>query len=330
MDRRTLLRGIAAGAVAAPVAGLLGAEAADAATYYVMATEQVTGRILRFNPAGWTSGTTLWQAPSRTGTWTNLSDVKRRATANWGNVMLVTSSGAGDYLGRAAMIDESAINSSHGGGIVWQATVDGNPHSIERIEGKGAIVVATSKGPSGQSDGGGLSLFVPSSNGGKPSTSRAAFYKFPGAHGVVYNQNGFVLATGNGEVRAYRVTGNGSSTRLSYVTRLTFSDGAGKAKTGHDILPDHASGNYFFTSSYNVRQTNLVYAGSTWVFNSAATVSTTDHVKAYTRLPNGVRTWVVPGSGEGEWSKTLHFSSGNHAKSGAHFYRVRYYTTAFH
>jgi hypothetical protein len=59
MDRRTILRGLATAAVAAPAAGLLGAGPAEAATYYVMATEQASGRILRFNSAAWTGGTTL-------------------------------------------------------------------------------------------------------------------------------------------------------------------------------------------------------------------------------------------------------------------------------
>lgn len=331
MERRTILRGLAGAAVAAPAAALLGGSPAEAATQYVMATEQASGRILRFNPASWSSGTVLWKAPSLTGTWTNLSDVKRRSTANWGNVMLVTASGAGNYLGKVAMIDESAISSSRTGGIIWSANVDGNPHSIERIEGKGAIVVATSKGPTGSAGGGGLSLFVPSSNGGKPSSSRVKFYGFPGAHGVIYSRTGHLLAVGNGEVRGYGITGNGSSTRLRHDFSATFSDGAGKAKTGHDILPDPLNADtFFFTSSYNIRKTKVLYTPTGWVLSGTSTVSTTDHVKAYTRLPNGVRTWIVPGSGEGEWSKTIHFSSGNHSKSGARFYRVRYYTTAFH
>jgi hypothetical protein len=244
--------------------------------------------------------------------------------------MLVTASGAGDYLGKAAMVDESAIGSGRTGGVVWSANVDGNPHSIERIEGRGAIVVATSKGPGGSAGGGGLSLFVPSSNGGRPGTSRVKFYGFPGAHGVVYSRSGHILAVGNGEVRAYAVTGNGAGTRLAHDFSATFSDGSGRAKTGHDILPDYAAADtFFFTSSYNVRKVKLVYDPLGWRFGPVSTVSTTDHVKAYTRLPNGVRTWIVPGSGEGEWSRTIHFSSGNHAKSGARFYRVRYYTTAF-
>ena len=331
MHRRSLLRGLAGTALAVPAAALLTGDPAEAATYYVMATEQASGRILRFNPAAWSGGTVLWKAPSLTGTWTNLSDVKRRGTSKWGNVMLVTASGAGNYLGKAAMIDESAISSGRTGGIVWSANVDGNPHSIERIEGKGAIVVATSKGASGSADGGGLSLFVPSSNGGKPGTSRVKFYSFPGAHGVTYSRSGHILATGNGQVRAYAVTGNGSSTRLSLDFSASFSDGSGHAKTGHDILPDYdADDTFFFTSSYNVRKVKLVYDPLGWRFGTVSTVSTTDHVKSYTRLPNGVRTWIVPGSGEGEWSKTIHFSSGNHSKSGARFYRVRYYTTAFH
>ncbi|MGB2569314.1 hypothetical protein ACPFP2_12805 [Micromonospora citrea] len=328
MDRRTMLRGIAGAAVAAPTAGVLAATPAQAATHYVMATEQASGRILRFDPDAWTDGTVLWKAPSTTGTWRNLSDVKRRKTAKWGSVMLVASSGEGDHLGRAAMIDESAIGSTRTGGIVWQATVDGNPHSIERIEGRGAIVVATSEGPTGSSDGGGLHLFVPSGDGGKPGTRAAKFYGFPGAHGVVHDPNGFVIAVGTGEVRLYAITGNAAGTRLSYRTRLTFSDGAGRAEVGHDILPDHAGSGYFFTSSYNVRSLQLVHAGNSWQFTSAH-VSGADHVKAYTRLPNGVRTWVMPGSGEGRWSSTIHFSSGSHRTSGARFYRVRYHTTSF-
>ncbi|MEU8260992.1 hypothetical protein AB0C02_10280 [Micromonospora sp. NPDC048999] len=329
MDRRSILRAAVAGAIAVPVAGLLGAVPAEAATHYVMATEQASGRILRFNPASWTSGTVLWQAPSRTGTWTNLSDVKRRATAKWGNVMLVTASGAGDYRGQVAMIRESSMSSSKTGGIVWQATVTGNPHSIERIATQGAIVVATTKGSNGATSGGGLHLFVPSSNGGTPGTKAVQFIKFPGAHGVIYNQNGFIIAVGDGEVRLYGITGNGSSTRLQYRTKYTFSDGTGKARMGHDILPDYKGGGYFFTSSYKVRTLGLVYAGNSWQFTAVSVASSTAHVKAYTRLPNGVKTWIVPGSGEGEWSKTIRFSSGNHSKSGARFYRVRYYTTAF-
>src|SRR4051794_36585860 len=75
MQRRAFLRTLAGTALAAPAATLLTGDPAEAATEYVMATEQVTGRILRFNPAQWSGGTVLWKAPSRTGTWTNLSDV---------------------------------------------------------------------------------------------------------------------------------------------------------------------------------------------------------------------------------------------------------------
>ncbi|GLW30531.1 hypothetical protein [Actinoplanes regularis] len=327
MHRRTFLGALAGSALTVP---LLGETPAEAATHTVITTEQATGRILRFNPSAWNGGSVLWKAPSRTGTWTNLSDVKRRGTARWGNVMLVTASGAGDYLGKAAMIDESAISSGRTGGIVWQANVDGNPHSIERIEGYGAIVVATSKGATGSAGGGGLSLFVPTTNGGRPSTTRVKFYGFPGAHGVLWTRSGHLLAVGNGQIRAYTVTGSGSSTRLKFAFSGSFSDGSGRAKTGHDILPDYtAADTYFFTSSYYVRRVKLVAGPTGWHFDSMTKVSTAAHVKAYTRMPNGVRTWIVPGGGEGDWSKTVHFSSGNHSKSGARFYRVRYNATTY-
>ncbi|BCJ39637.1 hypothetical protein GCM10010168_79080 [Actinoplanes ianthinogenes] len=319
---------VAGSAIGGPLLGELPAEAAAAT---VITTEQASGRILRFNPAAWNGGSVLWKAPSRTGTWTNLSDVKRRGTTRWGSVMLVTASGAGDYLGRAAMIDESAIGSGRTGGIVWQATVDGNPHSIERIEGRGAIVVATSKGATGSASGGGLSLFVPATNGGKPSSTRVGFYSFPGAHGVTWSRTGHLLAVGNGQLRAYTVTGNGSGTRLKFAFSTSFSDGSGRAKTGHDVLPDHAAADtYLFTSSYYVRRVKLVAGPTGWHFGKLSTVSRAAHVKSYTRMPSGVTTWIVPGGGEGDWSRTVHFSSGNHSKSGARFYRVRYNTTAYH
>jgi hypothetical protein len=328
VHRRTFL-GSLAGAFAVPLLGETAAEAAT--THTVITTEQATGRILRFNPNAWNGGSVLWKAPSRTGTWTNLSDVKRRGTARWGNVMLVAASGPGDYLGKAAMIDESAISSGRTGGIVWQANVDGNPHSVERIEGRGAIVVATSKGANGSAGGGGLSLFVPATNGGRPATTRVKFYGFPGAHGVLWSRTGHLLAVGSGQIRAYTVTGNGSSTRLKFAFSSAFSDGSGRAKTGHDILPDHAAADTFFvTSSYYVRKVTLVAGPTGWHFGPLAKISSAAHVKAYTRMPNGVRTWIVPGGGEGDWSRTVHFSSGNRSKSGARFYRVRYNTTAYH
>jgi hypothetical protein len=314
---------------------MLGANPAAAATYNVVVTEQTSNRVLVFSngDSNWTDGDInwSWSAPD-TASWTNLSDVKRRSTANWKDVVLVAASGNAPSGGRAAMIEQSSKST------IWSANVPGNPHAIERIKGHGAIVVASSRARAFDgsfADGGGLSLFVPSSPGGKPGTNynNAIKVGFEGAHGVVWDTtHNLLLAVGKNELRAYslKLNGNNIITGLHRVATETFSG------TGHDLQPDYDSGKLFYTvggtgADAGVWQTTLSYydPGNTYVFDSSR-IHTWEFVKSYSRLPDGKSFWVDAPSSSVWWSDTVKFSSGgNGSRSGAKFYKARYWTTSF-
>lgn len=339
LRRRTLLGTTAAAGVAATTGGalagaLVAAQPAAAAEYLVATVEQKTNDVLVFSHSNttWSDGNVRWRWSAPTGsTWTNLSDVKRRPTANWGDVMLVTASGTASAGGKAAMVDQSSK------GVAWSATVPGNPHSVERIKGYGAIVVASSRArqySSSFADGGGLSIFIPSSNGGKPGTSYSGSvkYGFEGAHGVVYDTStGLLLAVGKSELRAYHIVTNSSGhmTGLKPAARTTFSG------TGHDLQPDYASNKFFYTvggtgADAGVWEVSLVYAGASWAFTGKRKISTRTFVKAYGSLPNGTRFYVDAPSASTYWTDTVGFSSGgNGYRYAAKFYKARYWTTAF-
>ncbi|NUR71880.1 MAG: hypothetical protein HOU81_13740 [Hamadaea sp.] len=339
MRRRTLLGSTAAAGVVAATGGtvagaLVAAEPAAAAEYLVATTEQKTNDVLVFSHSNtsWSDGNVRWRWSAPAGsTWTNLSDVKRRPTAAWGDVVLVAASGTASAGGKAAMIDQSSKS------VVWSATVPGNPHAVERIKNYGAIVVASSRArqySSSFADGGGLSLFIPSSNGGKPGTSYSGSvkYGFEGAHGVLYDTNsGLLLAVGKGELRAYHLVVNSSGhlTGLKLACKTTFSG------TGHDLQPDYASGKFFYTvggtgTNHGVWEVSLLYAGASWVFSGKRRISTATYVKAYGSLPNGVRFYVDAPSESQYWTSSVGFSSGGSgSRSGAKFYKARYWTTAF-
>jgi hypothetical protein len=330
--RRTLITGAAA---ATAGGALIGARpAAAATTYHVATTEQSSNRVLVFgnNDANWTDGTIVWQwsAPG-SASWTNLSDVRRRSTANWADVVLVAASGNAPSGGRAAMIDQA------GGTIIWSAVVPGNPHAVERIKGHGAIVVASSRKPvqgGSFADGGGLALFVPGSHGGKPGTSYTNAIKvdFEGAHGVVWDTtHNLLLAIGKNQLRAYRLELNGNDiiTGLHQVATETFGG------TGHDLQPDYSSGKLFYTvggtgADRGVWQTQLSSDDAgTYSFTSSR-IHTWEYVKSFSRLPDGKSFWVDAPSASVWWSDTVGFADGAGGKrAGAKFYKARYWTTSF-
>jgi hypothetical protein len=335
MRRRMLLRGAAAVGVSAAGAALLGARPAAAAGGQVMVTEQTSNRVLVFpaNDATWTDGAINWQwsAPD-TASWTNLSDVKRRGTANWGDVVLVAASGTPAAGGRAAMIDQAGRNT------IWSANVPGNPHAIERIKGHGAIVVASSRARSfnsSYSDGGGLSLFVPSSHGGEPTQNYANSIKvgLEGAHGVLWSTtHELLLAIGKSELRAYALVVNGNNiiTGLRRVATEKFSG------TGHDLQPDYSSGKLFYTvggtgADHGVWETTLSnYAPSNTYSFTSNRIATWTYTKSYSRLPDGTSFWVDAPSSSVWWNDTVGFSGqANSVRSGAKFYKARYWTTSF-
>ncbi|MFI2209222.1 hypothetical protein [Streptomyces sp. NPDC020141] len=340
MRRRMLLRGAAAAGLAA-VGGAVTARPATAATNYLIVTvEQTANQIQRFSngTANW-NGTPdwYWTAPSNanTSSWYRLSDVKRRLTAKWDDVLACTSSGTSVLGGRAAMIRESDKT------IVWSAVVPGNPHSIERIDGHGAIVTASSRArvygnTNGDwQNGGGINVFVPSVRGGVPPTSFADSVSvgFPGAHGVWWDDvHELLVAIGKDELRAYRLVLNSAG----IITGLALAASLALTGVGHDVQPDYSSDKIFYTvggdsgnPGRGIWETTLLRdaAAGTWSFAPPARVHDWLFTKSYSRLPDGTGFWQDAPSANEWWSDTIGFSGrADSVRSGARFYKARFWS----
>ncbi|MFE5207436.1 hypothetical protein [Streptomyces sp. NPDC056600] len=330
-------------------------QAAAAAEYLLVTVEQSANQIQRWSTArsSW-SGTPdwYWTAPARSGAWYGLSDVKRRLTANWDDVLVTCAGGTPKDGGRAAMVRESD------GAIVWQTVVPGHPHAIERIDGHGAIVTASANArvfgqpvpddPSTSQDesdpdgkfeaGGGLNLFVPSSHGGLPPTSFADSVStgFPGAHGVLWdNDNDLLLAIGKEELRAYSLVTNGSGIITGLTRRATLSFSG----MGHDLQPDYSSGKILYTvggdggnPDAGVWETTLVWnsTDAEWNFVTPTRVHTWWFIKSFSRLPDGKEFCVDAPSAEEWWSDRVGYyqdgAYGYSVRPGAKFYKARFWS----
>ncbi|MFF9619917.1 DUF6528 family protein [Streptomyces griseosporeus] len=334
MRRRTLLRGVVTAGLAAAGGAVTVRPAAASTDYLVVVVEQAANQIQRFS-----NGTTdwngtpgwYWSAPA-TDTWRLLSDAKRRVTANWDDVLVCCANGSSSTGGRAAMVRESDK------AVIWTAVVPGNPHSVERIDGHGAIVTASSKarilGDAYQS-GGGINLFVPSTHGGLPPTSFADSISvgFSGAHGVLWDDvNELLLAIGDKELRAYRLVTDAGDiiTGLTLVATLPFTG------TGHDLQPDYASEDIFYTvggdatnPDHGVWKTRPLYdaATGTWSFAAPTRLHDWYYTKSFSRLPDGTEFWVDAPSAATWWNDTVGFSGrSDSVRTGAKFYKARFWS----
>lgn len=308
MNRRSILRGLALGAVAVPAAVLLEGTA-EAATYSVAATEQVANKVYV-----WPKGKALtvanrqWSFSPGGGAWANLSDVKLRNTASHGYVVLVAASG-----GRVGIVNHTSEVDAEGNDLLWSAAPGGNPHAIERIENNGSIVTASS--------GGFLSLYSPTAIS-KPSTlALVKTYSLPGAHGVLWDPSMKRLwAIGDGTIRWYSVTGTYRSTRLVQAGSKAISG------LGHDLQPDYKNkGKLLFTASYGTYQIDTATKAIT-------RLSTETRVKALVRHSSGELLSIrADNTGARTWgSPTLRFSdSPDQSRSGAEFYKARIWTPAY-
>ncbi|GAB2938960.1 hypothetical protein GCM10027280_29020 [Micromonospora polyrhachis] len=251
--------------------------------------------------------------------------MKFRGTAAFGTVALVTASG-----GKAAIVDvKDGQRTATTADILWQATPGGNPHSIERIPDNGSIVVASS--------GGYLTLYSPTAIS-KPSTlAQVQKISLPGAHGVLYDPtHQYLWAIGEGKLVRYRITGTYRDTRLTAIGTInlgtyTNSDGVVKPNMGHDLFAPYTDPNTLF-----ITHTTGVFSVDTTTF-ALTTLSGTTRVKAYVNHSGGERAWVrADNTGSRTWgSPTVQFfdASGTateaKTRTGAEFYKVRVYTTAF-
>ncbi|MGW1278758.1 hypothetical protein ACWD4V_17625 [Streptomyces tsukubensis] len=340
MRRRALLQGVLAAGAAAAGGTVTGRPAAAATNYLIVTVEQSANQIQRFSngTTNW-NGTPdwYWSAPAadNSSPWYRLSDVKRRLTASWGAVLVCTSSGTSDLGGRAAMIRESDK------AIVWSTIVPGNPHSIERIDGYGAIVTASSRArvfgatKNDWQNGGGINVFVPAAPGGTPSTSFADSISvgFPGAHGVWWDDvNELLVATGKNELRAYRLVTNAGGV----ITGLSLETSLALIGVGHDVLPDYSSDKIFYTvggDSSNpgrgIWETTLVRDASagTWSFAAPTRIHDWLFTKSYSRLPDGTGFWQDAPDANEWWSDTIGFSGrADSVRTGARFYKARFWS----
>ncbi|MGW0435214.1 DUF6528 family protein [Micromonospora sp. NPDC003197] len=326
--RRTVLAGLVGLATAATTVLVAASPAAAADDYYLATTEQVSNRVMVWNRnVDWTDANLHWQfTPGTTsGAWQNLSGVKFRGTAAFGTVALVTASG-----GKAAIIDvKDGQKKATTADILWQASPGGNPHSIERIPDNGSIVVASS--------GGYLTLYSPTAIS-KPSTlAQVQTINLPGAHGVLYDPtNQYLWAIGEGKLVRYRITGTYRDTRLTAIGTInigtyTNSDGVVTPNMGHDLFASYTDPNTLF-----ITHTTGVYSVDTTTF-ALTKISGTTRVKAYVNHSGGERAWVrADNTGSRTWgSPTVQFFDANgtateaKTRTGAEFYKVRVFTTAF-
>lgn len=337
MNRRMILKGALTAGLTAASGAAITQPAAAATDYLVIVVNQKPNQIMRFgNGSGnWsyaTSGWTWGPGDKNEATWWWLSDAKRRLTAKWNDVMVCCASGTSETGGRAAMIRESDK------AVVWSTVVPGNPHSVERIDGHGAIVTASSKARvtgSAYQTGGGINLFVPGTHGGLPPNSFANSISvgFAGAHGVMWDDaNELLLAIGHNELRAYRLVTNSSDiiTGLSQVAKTTFQG------TGHDLQPDYASADIFYTvggddknPDHGIWATRPVYnsTSATWSFASPRRIHDWWFTKSFSRLPDGTEFWVDAPTTAIWWSDTVGFSGrGDKRIADARFYKARFWS----
>ncbi|MEU0992264.1 hypothetical protein [Streptomyces sp. NPDC005953] len=336
MKRRTLLRGAVTAGLAVAGGAAMARPAAANTDYLLVVVEQAANQIQRFSngTADWnTTPGWHWSAPN-TDTWKYLADVRRRLTATWDDVLVCCANGTSSTGGRAAMVRESNKE------VIWTAVVPGNPHAVERIDGHGAIVTASSRarttGPAYQS-GGGINVFVPATHGGLPPTSFADSIStgFPGAHGVLWDdEHQLLLAIGHEELRAYTLVTNagGIITGLSRVATLTFTG------TGHDLQPDYSSKDILYTvggdasnPDHGIWKTRPVQNNitGTWSFTTPVRLYDWYFTKSFSKLPDGTEFWVDAPSAATWWNDTVGFSGrADSVRTGARFYKARFWSHA--
>lgn len=315
MQRRTFLQGLAAAAVAAPAATLLGQQEAQAATanYYVATTEQTENKVLVFpKNKAFSNANVHWSFSPGGGSWANLSDVKIRATSAQGWIALMVASG-----GKAGIVDIDSEKNTELNDLAWSATPGGNPHSIERVPGNGSVIVASSDGK--------LTLYAPSSVGSLGSLAKVQTVDYPGAHGVLWDPTYELLwVVGKNRFSHYAVMGSKRNTRLKYAAHFSLGSG----NMGHDLQPDYTNHQKMLITATKGVYELLTDGGS---FRSRK-ISSETRVKSYVKHSSGE---VVSIRGDGtqprDWAnKTVRFSaSPDRTRSGAQFYKARIWTTAF-
>ncbi|MEV3854836.1 hypothetical protein AB0J38_10965 [Streptomyces sp. NPDC050095] len=347
MDRRSLLKGVAAGAVAAPAAGLWTAQSAGAAAvnYPVAICDQHTNRYLVHDrTANWDTASPKWVFDPGNGRtpWDNPFEIRFRATQRYGTLALMTAGNPGSGAAGIVRVTGNGSRLGHGD-LLWKdESIRTFPHSIERIPGNGSVVVACTHGAG--ADTGEIRVYAPSSSDVRTLKLVQRIYKTADLgklvqpHGVLWDdQLNLLWVIGGTALRTYQVTGSGRGTRLKKVGKEVDlkrgPDGrvwAGK-HFGHDVQPDYSRpGSLVITDSNgvyrvdrNTRQKDNVHTAS----NRYALV------KSFVVHPSGQEMWTRDTNGDAlPWgAPTVFFSSGgDRTKKRTQIYKARIVTTRFH
>ncbi|WP_274563435.1 DUF6528 family protein [Streptomyces spiramyceticus] len=321
MDRRTLLRGAVAGAVGAAAVPATAQAAAHAtaqaapANYRVALTDQKTNRFLVFERnQSWTDANLKWSFdPGGASGWNDPFEIRFRQTQRYGTIALMTAGVPGN--GRAGIVrvtgNGSRLTRSD---LLWETSVSSYPHSVERVPGAGAVVVAGTRDR--------LHVYgVSSSNVGTLKLVQT-ITDMPKPHAVLWDdENKLLWVTGGKVIRTYRVSGSMRDVRL----RKSGADIA-ISGNGHDIQPDYAN-----PGKLTVTDSHHVYAVDKRA-RTATSFSGADYVKSYVRHPSGEAMWTLdPTPADAPYGgPTVHFSGGaTKTRAGAQIYKARIVTTRF-
>lgn len=320
MTRRTLLRS-AALAGAAPAALWLGQGAAQAsAAYEVAVCEQYHNQIQIYSStSAW--ATPIWAWSPGGGGWSNLSDVKFRNTAAFGEVALVAASG-----GNVGIVDKAASGTQGTGSLLWHAAPGDNPHAIERIPNIGVIVTASS--------GGYLRVYAPTAISDPSTLALVQTISYAGAHGLWWDDvNSRLWAIGQDRATSYAVSGTYRSARL--VSAVDVSIGSGNL--GHSLDVSYADSSILLaTHSHAVVSINKTT-------HAVTTLHANSSVKSFSQDVSGESFWVQAtgatyhGDTRNWVNPDVQFFDASGAKSftrglsyGAEFYKARLYSVNFH
>ncbi|MFB7280317.1 hypothetical protein ACFCZV_24750 [Streptomyces hydrogenans] len=323
MNRRKLLKGAAAVAASAPLAGLevlttAGEAVAAEETYHVALCEQHMNMIMVF-PVN-----KLWTQQNRVWTWTapvfkdewgkdawnDVSDIKFRSTPEYGWVALVTASG-----GKVGIVDmdTAAKRDADEKDLLWSARPYGNPHSIERIPGNGSIVVASStvhehpelldeeyRNKYGKNEGF-LTVYAPKTAEDPRSLERVQRIPFLRVHGLWFDGE-YLWAAGARSIVRYRVVGKNLDTRLELVPDLNPDYPSSCDLNIHGLDPDYSDPScLLMTGGANFGVSSVMKD------NGVSLVIRPDNdFKSYSRVASGESFWVKangssPNEGGGTW-----------------------------
>ncbi|MCX2730191.1 DUF6528 family protein [Saccharopolyspora sp. NFXS83] len=334
-SRRTVLKGVAAGAVLGSTSLATGATASAAAGYHVAVVDQnsKTVRIYDRDATRWNDDSVIWtfegkEPPLGKKWWADLSDVKIRKTAKRGLIALVVASGGG-----AGVVDikKRGEHTDSDNDLIWDAYPDDNPHSIERIPYNGSILTASSKGEKN------LQLYSPKnadSIDDFDGYEKVNSWTFPGAHGILWDPRtkdsvaeGVLWVLGDGKLVGYKVKGSGQNTDLDVWRTVPIEhDGA---KMGHDLQPDYTHrGRLLLTDSkgvysYDVNEDEVI----------SKPIWAKGRVKSIARHPGtGEYVWVVGSPDTGEMGTKVSIGtklgepSDERGWADARFYKARIFS----